>query len=131
MIGRSEGRTYRSIVLEHFRHPRNRGSLERADVSAEGANPLCGDRVRIQLRAEADTIADARFTADACALCIAAASLLTERVHGMKLDAASRVDEQWLFTSLDGEPPPARRKCAVLPLDTLRRAVGTLTTPAR
>lgn len=125
MIGR--GGAYRSIVLEHFRHPRNRGPLERADASADGANPLCGDRVRIQLRAESGVIVDARFTADACALCIASASLLTERVHGMNLDAASRVDERWLFTSLDGEPPPARRKCAVLPLDTLRRAVGALT----
>lgn len=125
MTGRS-GSAYRSIVLEHFRHPRNRGALDRADASAEGANPLCGDRVRIQLRADSGMIADARFTADACALCIASASLLTERVQGMKFDAASRVDEHWLFTSLDGEPPPARRKCAMLPLDTLHRAVGAL-----
>lgn len=128
MIG--GGETYRSIVLEHFRRPRNRGPLERADVSAEGANPLCGDRVRIQLRADSGVIADARFTADACALCIASASLLTERVVGMPFDAASRVDEQWLFTSLDGEPPATRRKCALLALETLRRAVAGLVATA-
>jgi len=78
------------------------------------------------LRTERGVIADARFTADACALCVASASLLTERVRGMPVDAVLRVDEVWLFSSLDGEPPPARRKCALLPLDTLRRAVAIL-----
>lgn len=121
----------RSVVLEHFRHPKNRGPLDRADASADGANPLCGDRVRVELRADHGVIADARFTADACALCVASASLLTERVRGMRVDAASRVDETWLFASLNGEPPAARRKCALLPLDTLRRAVASLAPAAQ
>jgi nitrogen fixation NifU-like protein len=118
----------RAVVLEHFRHPRNRGPLAGAEASAEGANPLCGDRVRIELRAEqgGGTIADARFTADACALCVASASLLTERVRGMSADDALKIDAVWLFASLEGEPPPGRRKCAILPLDTLRRAVAAL-----
>jgi nitrogen fixation NifU-like protein len=123
----------RAVVLEHFRHPRNRGPLVGAEASAEGANPLCGDCVRIELRAEqrgGGTIADARFTADACALCVASASLLTERVRGMRLDAVAGVDERWLFASLEGEPPAARRKCATLPLDTLRRAAASLSPSA-
>jgi nitrogen fixation NifU-like protein len=118
----------RAVVLEHFRRPLNRGPLAGAEASAEGANPLCGDRVRIELRSEpgGGMIADARFTADACALCVASASLLTERVRGMRLDAVPDVDERWLFTSLEGEPPAARRKCATLPLDTLHRAAANL-----
>jgi nitrogen fixation NifU-like protein len=121
----------RSVVLEHFRHPRNRGPLERANASADGANPLCGDRVRVELRAEHGVIADARFTADACALCVASASLLTERVRGIAIAEVARVDETWLFASLDGEPPAARRKCALLPLDTLRRAAASVSATAR
>lgn len=117
---------YRSVVLEHFRNPRNRGALADASASAEGANPLCGDRVRVELRANEGTVADARFTADACALCIAAASLLTERVRGMRVSDAARVDVAWLYRSLQGEPPVARRKCATLPLDTLHRAIAAL-----
>ena len=116
----------RAVVLEHFRHPRNRGPLVGAEASAEGANPLCGDRVRIELRSEQGMIAEARFTADACALCVASASLLTDRVRGMRLDAVQGVDERWLFASLEGDPPPARRKCATLPLDTLHRAAANL-----
>jgi len=114
---------YRAIVLEHFRHPRNRGSLPDANRAADGANMLCGDRVRIQLRVVDDRIVEARFTADACALCIATASLLTEHVRGLRPGAAAAIDGEWIRASLEGDPPPGRTRCATLPVDTLRRAV--------
>jgi nitrogen fixation NifU-like protein len=119
---------YRAIVLEHFRHPRNRAALPDANRAAEGANPLCGDRIRVQLRVVDDTIADARFTADACALCIATASLLTEYVRGMPAARATAVDQSWIRAALGGDPPPGRTRCAMLPVDTLRRAVGSAIT---
>ena len=117
---------FRAVVLEHFRHPRNRGPLNDAHASAEGANPLCGDRIRIQLRAAGGAITEARFTADACALCIASASLLTEHVRGMRLPDAERLDLAWLHGSLEGEPPAGRRRCAQLPLETMHRAIASL-----
>lgn len=113
---------YRTIVLEHFRHPRNRGDLPEANRSAEGANPLCGDRIRIQLRVDDDAVVDARFTADACALCIASASLLTEYVRGRHVTELTSIDSAWIVASLEGEPPPGRKKCALLALDTMHRA---------
>ena len=115
---------FRAIVLEHFRHPRNRGSLDGATASAEGANPLCGDRIRVQVRVVGGAIADARFTADACAICIASASVLTAHVRGMPVNDAARVEPRWIHTALEGEPPAGRAKCATLPLDTLRRALA-------
>lgn len=115
--------SYRRIVLEHFRHPRNRGPLPGANRSAEGANPLCGDRIRVQLLVADDVVADARFTADACALCIASASLLTEHVRGKPIEVVSSLNAAWIAGALEGEPPAGRRKCAQLPLDTLQRAV--------
>jgi len=114
---------FRAIVLEHFRHPRNRGPLDDATASAEGANPLCGDRIRVQVRVAGGAIADARFTADACAICIASASVLTEHVRGMRVSDAAQVDARWIHESLEGEPPAGRVKCSTLPLDTLRRAL--------
>jgi nitrogen fixation NifU-like protein len=117
---------YRAIVLEHFRHPRNRGSLPDANRAADGSNTLCGDRIRIQLRVVDNMVVDARFTADACALCIASASLLTEHVRGLSEDAASDVDGTWIRGSLEGDPPPGRTRCAMLPLDTLKRAVRNI-----
>ena len=117
---------FRAVVLEHFRHPRNRGPLEDATVQVEGANPLCGDRIRVELRADNGTIAEAKFTADACALCIASASLLTEHVRGMRVGDAAGVEVSWLHASLEGAPPPSRRRCVMLPLETLHRAVANL-----
>jgi nitrogen fixation NifU-like protein len=113
---------YRAVVLEHFRRPRNRSTLPNANRAADGANPLCGDRIRIQLRVVEDAIVDARFMADACALCIASASLLTERVRGMTTRAAAELDAEWIVGLLEGDPPPGRLRCATLPLDTLKRA---------
>jgi nitrogen fixation NifU-like protein len=117
--------TYRTIVLEHFKHPRNRGLLDDASHSAEGANPLCGDRIRIQLRIDGDVVVDARFVADACALCIASASLLTEHLRGLHVSDALSVDTAWMFGALEGEPPAGRRKCAILPIDTMQRALSS------
>jgi nitrogen fixation NifU-like protein len=117
---------FRAAVLEQFRHPRNRGPVDRATVSVDGANPLCGDRIRVELRIDGDTISAAGFTADACALCIASASVLTEHVRGMRVTDAAIVDAAWIYAALDGEPPRGRERCALLPLDTLRRAIATL-----
>ena len=114
---------YREIVLEHFRHPRNRGPLTAADISMEGANPLCGDRLRIEIRIVDETIADAGFTADACVLCVASASLLTEHVRGMRTTEARDLNDAVAFELVGGSVPRPRERCATLPLDTLRRAI--------
>ena len=119
---------FRAAVLAHFRHPRNRGPIESASASAEGANPLCGDRVRMQLRVSGDLIVDVGFTADACAICIASASVLTEHVRGLRLRDLAQVTDAWIAEALDGHPPPARARCLRLPLDTLRRAAAVVTT---
>jgi nitrogen fixation NifU-like protein len=117
---------FREVVIEHFRRPRNRGSLPDANGSADGANPRCGDRIRVQVLARDGAIVDARFTADACAVCIAAASLLTDGARGLPLKETSCLDLVWLQAALEGAPPPGRAKCVVLPLDTLHRAIASV-----
>jgi len=124
---------YGSVVTEHFRRPRNYGPLPNATASADGVNPLCGDRVRVAILVDAEgQIADARFSANACAICVAAASLLTERVRGMSCDGAAQLtdDDALAMTGRLGVPP-ARRRCATLPLETLRRAVALVYRSAR
>ena len=112
-----------TIILEHFRRPRNRGSLQAPDVSQEGFNALCGDRVRMELTVHEDTVSEARFTADACAISIASASLLTERVRGLSLTAAEGIAPEEVLASLGAEIPAARRACALLPLTTLQNGI--------
>src|SRR3712207_1614348 len=73
---------YREHILDHYKNPRNHGTLEPSDASFEDTNPLCGDRVRMDLRLDGDTIADIRFTGRGCAISQASASILTEMVKG-------------------------------------------------
>lgn len=117
--------TYSPTILEHFRRPRNYGPLPDATAEAEGVNPLCGDRIRIAVIVDdQDMISEARFTANACAICVAAASLLTDRLRGMEVHAASRLHENEMLTLVGSGVPTARRKCATLPLVTLKRLLG-------
>jgi nitrogen fixation NifU-like protein len=115
---------YGSVVLEHFRRPRNQRSLERPSASHEGFNKQCGDRVRIELELDADTITAAAFTANACAICTASASLLTERVQGASVSAALQMSDDDAIAALGEEVPRGRRTCVTLPWQTLRHALG-------
>lgn len=121
---------YGATVLEHFRRPRNQRTLDRPTASREGYNPLCGDRVRIELEIDAAVIRAAAFTANACAICTASASLLTERVSGATVDSASRVTDDEILAALGAELPAARLLCAILPVRTLREALAGLRPPA-
>jgi nitrogen fixation NifU-like protein len=117
---------YGATIMEHFRRPRNQGPLPAADVTREGANPLCGDRIRIELAMREGRVIEARFTANACAISVAAASLLTERVRGMRAADVRAIGDEEILAALGGEIPPARRACAVLPLATMRTALAVV-----
>jgi nitrogen fixation protein NifU and related proteins len=115
---------YGATVLEHFRRPRNHRQLDNATVSHEGYNPLCGDRVRIELELDQSVIRAAAFTANACAICTASASLLTERVSGVSVETAGQMSDEEMIEALGAEVPAARLTCAILPLRTLREALA-------
>jgi len=121
---------YGATVLEHFRRPRNQRTLERPTVAREGYNPLCGDRVRIELEIKDAAIVTATFTANACAICTASASLLTERVRGSGVNAVSAISDADVIASLEADIPAGRMLCATLPLRTLREALTELPTRA-
>jgi len=110
---------YGATVLEHFRRPRRQRSLAQPTVVKEAANPLCGDRVRVELEIVGGTIVDAGFTANACAICTASSSLLMERVSGMAASAAQALTDQEVVDALESDVPAARVGCAVLPLRAL------------
>jgi nitrogen fixation NifU-like protein len=115
---------YGATIMEHFRRPRNQGALPGADAIREGANPLCGDRIRIELALRDGRVVDARFTANACAISVASASLLTERVRGLATRQVQGIREDDVVAALGGEIPPARRACALLPLTTMLAALA-------
>jgi nitrogen fixation NifU-like protein len=117
---------YGKVIDDHGRQPRNRGSLDAPDAAHEDVNPLCGDRIRIELRLEDGRIAEARFGGSACMVAIASASLLTEMVRTMPPQEAAGLSLDRIVSEMHAELRPARRSCAELPLSVLRGAVKQL-----
>ena len=111
---------YSETLLDHFRHPRNYGDLLDADISYESFNPVCGDRIRISLKLNDRIVEAARFKGDACAISTAAASLLTEMIVGADIAEVSSIADDRLVSALESDIKPARRQCALLPLEALR-----------
>jgi nitrogen fixation protein NifU and related proteins len=111
---------YSATLLEHFRRPRNYGTLEEPDARDEVLNPLCGDRIRLELRIVSGIIEDVRFRGDACAICIAATSTMTEMLRGLTVRQAESLTPDQIVQKLQAAVPPARTQCALLPLDALR-----------
>jgi nitrogen fixation NifU-like protein len=131
---------YRDVIVDHNRSPRNRGRLPAATHHAEGDNPLCGDRLRLDVDVAGDVIRDLRFEGSGCAISTASASLMSEAVKGR-----TRAEAEALFTAVhrmltgDGADAarlgklaalagvrefPARVKCASLAWHTLNAALA-------
>jgi nitrogen fixation NifU-like protein len=114
---------YSATLLDHFRHPRNYGILPEPDISNEQYNPLCGDRIRIELKLDRSTVSAACFKGDGCAISTAAASLLTELLIGQNVADLSRISDAQLISALESNIQPARLQCALLPLHALREGI--------
>jgi CTP:molybdopterin cytidylyltransferase MocA/NifU-like protein involved in Fe-S cluster formation len=110
---------YGPKLIEHFRHPRNRGTLASPTISQEGTNPLCGDRVRIELCVVDHIVREARFTANACALCVASASVLTGLVTGAPFEEVETLTVDDLLRPLESDVPASRINCIRLPLTVM------------
>lgn len=114
---------YNDTVMEHFRRPRNRAPLEAPHGAAEVLNPLCGDRIRMEVRLAGERVEAAAFAGDGCALSIAAASLLTGAVRGHGWNDVAALGEAEVLELLGVHVPPSRLRCATLPLEALHEAL--------
>ena len=113
---------YRDYILDHYRNPRDFGTLEHADVEAEDLNPLCGDQIRMQLELDDGVVKDVRFSGKGCAISQASASMLTETVKGMKLSDVAKLRKEVVLENVGIGISPTRMKCAMLGLRVLRSA---------
>jgi nitrogen fixation NifU-like protein len=116
---------YRDEILEHYRNPHNFGTLEQPTTVKEGANPLCGDRITLMLGIDDDgNVQDVAFTGRGCAISQASASMLTDEIKGKPLSEIALMGRTEVLENLGIEISPARMKCAMLSLETLKSAVG-------
>jgi nitrogen fixation protein NifU and related proteins len=116
---------YREQILDHYRNPHNHGELDPNDASFEDTNPLCGDRIRIDIRIDGNNLSDIAFSGRGCAISQASASILTDLVKGEPLDDIMAFDKDELLDELGIPISPARVKCALLGLHVLKGAIDT------
>jgi nitrogen fixation NifU-like protein len=118
---------YRENILDHYRHPRNKGRLEHPTHSHEEHNPLCGDVIRMDLHVNEDNVIDqVRFEGDGCAISQASASMLTEMIQGKTLEQAKELTREDILEALGIEIGPVRLKCALLSLKVLKAGIYDL-----
>jgi len=130
---------YRRVIMDHYKNPRNRGTMNDDAVTINLNNPTCGDRISLQLVVEDGKVTDAKFTGEGCSISMSSASMMTEAVKGQTFEAALEMAER--FSSLmKGESVefeelediealsgvnkfPARIKCATLAWNALRKGI--------
>ena len=132
---------YQEMILDHYRRPRNKGTLENADASAEMKNPLCGDEITLQVAFNGNGVADLRFSGRGCSISQASASMMTQLVKGKDADEIAALRTRFRDMVL-GDPSagadeklgslralsgvarfPARVKCALLAWNALENAM--------
>ena len=131
---------YRDIILDHYRHPRHRGSLQSPTSRHEGLNPLCGDEVTVEIIVQDGRIEAVAYNGSGCSISQSSASMMTEAIEGKNIDEVSEISDA--FTSMmrgsdDIDPEilgdlealagvrkfPVRVKCATLAWHTLNEAL--------
>jgi nitrogen fixation NifU-like protein len=115
---------YREYILDHYRDPRNYGTLENPDVHWEDANPLCGDQLAMDLHIADDRVTEVRFRGRGCAISQATASMLSEMIEGRTLDEVRALGKEEVLEALGISISPARTKCAFLSLRVLHRGLA-------
>jgi nitrogen fixation NifU-like protein len=105
---------YQEEILDHYKHPRNKKKLDNPTKSVEVINPLCGDKLSMEIKVENGIISDVGFLGDGCAISQAAMSMLTEEISGKSQEYLNTLKEESILEMLGVEVGPGRLKCAML-----------------
>ena len=113
---------YQENILDHYKNPRLYGELKNHNKTIEGANIFCGDEIKYFFKlSKNDKILQVSWTAQACAICMASCSILSEQIINQNLESVSKITKEQILTNLGIKLSPTRLKCALLPLETLKK----------
>lgn len=112
---------YREEILEHWQNPQNFGEIKNADLIVEQVNPLCGDQLTFYFKIKSGRIDKVNFTGNGCAISVASASVLSEKIKGKPVATLSKITGAEVLKFLGGSVAPARLKCAFLALEVLKK----------
>lgn len=118
-----EQEIYKENIIDHYKHPHNKRQLENPTCKERGINPLCGDHLELFLKVENQHVVGVSFEGDGCAISQASASMLTDLVLGKSLAELKNLTEDQIYNLLGIPISHTRRKCALLSLNTLHKAI--------
>ncbi len=131
---------YRSVIMDHYKTPRNKGVIDDGTMTVDMNNPTCGDAIRLTLDVQGEIVEDAKFDGEGCSISLASASMMTEAIKGKSIGHALEMSEEFSKMMLgedydiseeDGDIEalsgvnqfPARIKCATLTWKALEKGV--------
>jgi nitrogen fixation NifU-like protein len=114
---------YRHILLEHWKNPKNSGTLKNKSARSFALNPSCGDKIAMDVLIEKGKIRDVKFTGEGCVLSQASASMLTEYAKGRSVKELQTLDVAFMQHLLEIPLTPVRLKCVLLSLEVLQKAI--------
>ncbi|GGE80725.1 Fe-S cluster assembly sulfur transfer protein SufU [Priestia taiwanensis] len=132
---------YRQVIMDHYKNPRNRGSLDDGSVTIDLNNPTCGDRIRLQMKVEDNIVVEAKFQGEGCSISMSSASMMTQAIKGKKLEEALKLSDIFSnmmqgkeyddsidlgdIEALQGVAKfPARIKCATLAWKAMEKGIN-------
>ncbi|ART77898.1 Fe-S cluster assembly sulfur transfer protein SufU [Sutcliffiella horikoshii] len=132
---------YRQVIMDHYKNPRNKGTIESDSITVDMNNPTCGDRIHLTLQVEDGKVADAKFDGEGCSISMASASMMTQAVKGLEVEKALELSQIFYDIMLGKEYDdeamdlgdlealqgvakfPARIKCATLAWKAMEKGV--------
>jgi len=115
---------YDEIIIDHYRHPRNFGSVKNSNAASGVANPSCGDKIGMTANIHNHVIEDIQFEGEGCAISTASASLLTEHIKGKTEEELRKMKSSDILSLLGIELGPNRLKCALLSLEAAQKLLA-------
>ncbi|MDP1394524.1 MULTISPECIES: Fe-S cluster assembly sulfur transfer protein SufU [Lysinibacillus] len=131
---------YRSVIMDHYKNPRNKGSLDDNAVTIDMNNPTCGDRIHLTLKVTDGVVEDAKFDGEGCSISMSSASMMTQLIKGKKVEEAIELSDIFSKMMMGEEYSdkydledvealqgvsqfPARIKCATLAWKAMEKGV--------
>jgi nitrogen fixation NifU-like protein len=114
---------YKEHILELYRNPSNYGIIKDATHKSTEYNSVCGDEITIHLLVKNGKIRDAKFSGSGCVISMVSSSLFTSRIKGMQIEDVKKISKDDILKLLKIKVTPARIKCALLPLEAVKKAL--------
>ncbi len=125
-LGSEEDEMYRENILDHFKNPRNFGKMESSTFNNLEFNPVCGDQIEIFVQLENDTVKEVKFTGKGCAISMASASMLTDKIKSMSLEQLKKIKKEEVLEMIGVPLGIVRRKCGLLSLKVLMNGINKM-----